>query len=380
MSKRGNNEGSIYKLADGRWASALTLDEGGRRRRKVFTARTRTEVSRRLDAARRTIAAGLPLADERLTVAVFLRRWLLESAKPTVRPRTFESYRQTVEGHLLPALGHLRLARLSPDDVNSYMVTKLGEKLSPRSVQYHHAVLRRGLEQATRWGHVARNVAKLVTPPRVERPEVTPLTVEQTRRFLQVTAGTRLGTLFAVAAGLGMRQSETLGLRWSDVDLKEGLITIQRSLQRYGNAYHLDDVKTARSRRTLSLSAPLSVALKEQRTRQLEERLAAGPSWEGEGWGLVFATPTGGPLSGRQVTAAFKRALKLAGLPDARFHDLRHGAASFALAQGVSMKVVQELLGHSTIATTANVYAHLTRELQQDASDRVAALLWAERA
>ncbi len=167
-----------------------------------------------------------------------------------------------------------------------------------------------------------------------------------------------------------------MGITWGDADLDAALLNIRRSLQRYGGAYHLDDVKTQKSRRTLALPEPLPDLLRQHRIRQLEERLAAGPLWEGDEWDLVFSTVTGGPLSSRTLARAFKRNLQSADLRDIRFHDLRHGAASYAIAQGVPMKNVQALLGHATIAVTSDTYAHLTDALQRDTANRIGDLLW----
>jgi len=205
---------------------------------------------------------------------------------------------------------------------------------------------------------------------------VRPLTLEEMRHFLSLVEGERSAPLYALAAGLGLRQSELLGLAWPDVDLERGTLTIRRSLQRYDGEYHLDEVKSQRSRRTLALPPPLVDALGRQRTLQLEERLKAAPQWEGDQWELVFATEAGAPLSAKAVTRAFKKDLKAAGLPEKRFHDLRHGAATYALSLGVPLKVVQDILGHSTIAITADTYSHIADELQRDATDRITAGLW----
>ena len=378
MKKRGNGEGSIYRTADGRWAAALSVGyEGGRRKRRVFTGRSRKDVARKLDDAKRLRDDGLSVASPRLTVASFLRRWLDESAKPRLRPRTFQSYEHIVQRHLVPVIGRYPLTALTPDRINSYFVTKRAEKLSARTIQYHHAVLRSALEQATRWGLVPRNAAKLVTPPRVVRDEVRPMTVEQTRDFLGAAEGHELGAAFAIAAGLGLRQSELLGLRWTSIDLDEGLLTVDASLQKYDGEYHLDGVKSHRSRRTLTVPEPLVAVLRRHHAAQSAARLKAGPLWKGNEWDLVFTNEFGEPLGARTLVRVFKSLLSEAGLPTHhRFHDLRHGTASAALTLGVPLKVVQDLLGHSTIAITADTYSHLTRELQRDATDRIGAGLW----
>lgn len=173
--KRGNGEGTIYERAPGQWRAALTLENG---KRKVLCGRTRQEVAAKLTLALGARAQGLPIAIERQIVGHFLERWLADSVKPSVRPRTYESYRQLVRLHVTPALGRRQLAQLSPQDVQGFLNERPGAGLSPRTVQYLRAVLRRALGQALKWGMVARNVATLVDPPRVERHEVEPLSPE----------------------------------------------------------------------------------------------------------------------------------------------------------------------------------------------------------
>jgi len=376
-SRRGNAEGSVYKRQDGRWTASISLGHaGGKRRRKEIHGKTRREVAEKLAAALRARQQGLPIVGERLTLAAFLTRWLEDSARPTLRPRTFASYKMIVNYHLSPALGRVALARLTPDAVQRYLNEKRAAGLSARSVQYHHAVLRRALNQAERWGLVPRNVARLVSPPRVEHPEPQPLTPEQARAFLAAVSEDRLAPLYALALGLGARQGELLGLTWADVDLVGHTLAIRRTLQRYDGGWHLDPPKTERSRRSIALPATLVEMLRVHRSRQLEERLRAGPAWQGEKWGeLVFANEIGEPLPGSQLTRRFQAVLAALGLPRQRFHDLRHAAATFMLSEGVSLRTTMELLGHSTIAVTANTYSHVLPELQRDATERVSALL-----
>ena len=207
MAKRGANEGSIYKRADSRWAAALTLGwQDGKRRRKTFYGNTRREVQEQLTVALRSHQQGLPVTSDRLTVGSFLQSWLVESAKPTVRPRTYQSYTELVRVHLVPGLGRIPLAKLTPQDVQKLLNRKLADGLSPRRVQYIHAVLRRALGQAERWALVARNAAKLVNAPRVEQAEIQPFTPDEAREFIRAIEGERLQALFTLAIATGLRQ------------------------------------------------------------------------------------------------------------------------------------------------------------------------------
>jgi integrase len=246
-------------------------------------------------------------------------------------------------------------------------------------VQYLHAVLRRALGQALKWNLVPRNAARLVDPPRVERPEMLALTPEQARCFLDAVSGDRLGALYSVAVALGLRQSEILGLRWEDVDFEQQMLRVRAQLLRIDGAKRLVEPKTRQSRRTLPLPATIAAGLRAHRSRQLQERLLAGARWEGNGWDLVFTNTRGGPLDARHLVRAFKDHLVRAGLPDIRFHDLRHSCASLLVAQGLHPRVVMETLGHSTITLTMNTYSHVMPALQREAADMMDNVLLAGR-
>ena len=374
MSKRGNGEGSIYKDGD-RWVAAIVTTEEGRRVRRKFTGTTRRQVADRLAEALRAQAQGLPVSADCLGVGKYLAEWLEQTARPRLRARPFQSYRMVVERHLVPILGSLRLAQLSPRHVQSYMAAKQKEGLSARTVQYHHAILRRALHDAERVGLVQRNVARLVSPPRVQRAEMVPPTVSEVRAFFTSAAGDRDEALFTLAVATGLRQSEVLGLTWADLDFESHSLSVRRTLQRYAGAYHLDEPKTERSRRTLHMAEPVEVALRAHRVRQLEERLRAGDQWQ-DAWKLVFTDEFGAPRSGIQLTRRYQALLGRAGLPRQRFHDLRHAAATFMLTQGVGLRTAMEVLGHSQIHVTANTYSHVMPELKEDAAKRVSALLF----
>ena len=381
MTKRGNSEGSIYQRKDGRWAASADLGyAGGRRRRKAFYGRTRKEVADKLVTALRARQQGLPILSERQTTGAFLESWLRDSAAPKVRPKSLVRYEGIVRLYLLPAIGHIPLAKLSPSHVQKMMNDALAAGASPQSACHHRAVLRTALNVALRWGMVSRNAASLAEPPRVPEREVRALGVADARALLAAVEGDRLEALFTVALGVGLRQGEALGLRWgSDVDLEAGTLAVQRALQRVGGAWLFLEPKTARSRRTVTLPQPVVAALREHRGRQLQERLRAGAAWEGEKWGgLVFCGEIGEPLSGFHVSRRFRSLLALAGLPSMRYHELRHGAASLMAAQGVPARVAMEVLGHAQISTTLNLYTHVAPELQRDAAERMAAALWGE--
>ncbi len=377
--RRPRGEGAVFQTKDGQWRARLSLglvNVDGRPRLRVREARfpTQREALAALRQWQRDLADGLPVRPDRETVGQFLTGWLEDVVRPRARPRTYASYAQVARLHLLPGLGHLRLAALGPQQVQAYLNQKLATGLSPRTVQYHRAILRCALNRALKWGLVKRNVATLVEPPRVERQDVQPFTPEQAARLLAAVRGQRLEALYTVALALGLRQGEALGLRWEDVDLEAGRLHVRVQLQRLeGRGPQLVALKTASSRRALPLPPFAIEALRRHRARQLEERLALGPAWQEHG--LVFTSTIGTPLEARNVLRDYHALLARAGLPRKRFHDLRHTCATLLLLQGVDLRVVMEILGHSQISLTANTYTHVAEALKRQAAERLEALL-----
>ena len=347
--------------------------------RRSFYGRTRQQAHQRLLVAQKTIADGLPLAAERQTTGQYLESWLQDSVGRKVRPHTLRSYREIVRLHLVPAVGRVRLARLTPAHVEIMMNDGLARGQSPRSVGYHRAVLRNALNVAMRHGLLVRNVASLAEPPHIPEREFHALTPTTAKALLNAVKGDRLEALFTVALACGLRQSEALGLRWTDVDLDEATMAVLRTLQRVDRAYVFLEPKTARSRRTIALPSPVVASLREHHGRQIEERLRTGAAWQGEQWeGLVFADEVGSPLSGFRVTRRFRALLRMAGLPPMRYHDLRHGAATLMAARGVPARVAMEMLDHAQISTTMNIYTHIAPELQREAAERMGTTLWGQ--
>jgi integrase len=225
-----------------------------------------------------------------------------------------------------------------------------------------------------RWDIVPRNVASLVKGPKTTHHEWTPLDISQARQFLAACQESRLEALYVLALSTGLRRGELLGLRWEDIDLNAGTVSIKRSLQRTSTrGLVFEPPKTALSRRTIKIGANVKAALKVHRVRQLEARLAAGMRWRDTS--TVFASGIGTSLDPRQLTIDFRRMLAKADLPLIRFHDLRHSSATLALSQGVHPKIVAEMLGHSRISLTLDVYSHSFPNLQAEAAEKMASVL-----
>lgn len=367
---RINREGSVYRRKDGRWVAAVILHDG---KRKEFYGKTQAEALTKLNVARRSIEDGLPVPSERVKVGDYLQRWLEDSVRSSVRPYTYQSYRQNIRLHITPELGHLPLGRLTAQDVQGFLNRKRGSGLSPRTIQYLHAILRRALGQAERWGMVPRNIARLVSPGRVTKANIQPLTPVEAKKLLAAVRGDRLEALYTVALALGLRQGEALGLQWTALNLEAGTLTVRTALQKQDGAYVLVEPKTEKSRRTVKLPDVCLTALRIHRERQSGERDMA-EAW-GNTWDLVFTDEEGRPLSRYKVTRRFQAILEEGGIGKHRFHDLRHTAATLLLAQGVPLRVIQELLGHSLLATTADIYTHVLPVLMADAAARMDAAL-----
>jgi integrase len=311
-----------------------------------------------------------------VTLSEYLERWLNDSVKDTVRPRTWERYEQNSRIHIVPALGRMKLKALTPAHVRGLYRQKLEERLAPRTVNYIHVTLHKALKQAVADGLLPRNVTEAVNAPRPEKKEIRPLTPEQARAFLEAIREDRLEALYVLAITAGMRQGELLGLRWSDVDLEAGTLQVRRSLAstKDGVAVY-NEPKTAKGRRNVKLSGLALEALKRHRAAQNAERLKLGSLWEDHG--LVFSDPSGKPMRRWWLDRwSLAPLLERAGLPKAvTFHGLRHTCATLMLAGGVHTKVVQEMLGHADVSITLNVYSHVLPGMQDEAARRMDALL-----
>jgi integrase len=350
--KSANGDGGARQRANGSWEWRVTFEDG--RRLSAYGA-TRAAAKEKCLAKVKAAAFGVDLKESRQTLSHFLERWLADVVQPQLAPKTYVSYRDTVRKHIVPTLGKVRVENLTPQQVQTLLRAKEHEGLSPRSVAYIRSVLRIALNRAIKWNVVARNAAALTDPPRQVRVERVPLTPDQAHAFLSAAEGDRLEALYLVTAALGLRIGEGLGLRWQDIDLDTGTLRIRQVVQRVDGQLIFKEPKTEKSRRTLTLPAVTVEALRRHRDRQAFD--ASGQRWRDQG--LVFTNSYGGPLEPSNVLKRFKATLSAAGLPVQRFHDLRHYAATFMVAKGVPMRVVMDILGHSQMATTTDLYSHV---------------------
>jgi integrase len=357
--RRANGEGGVSRRKDGSWMARYTVQTPTGRKRKVLYAKSQAEARRKLTEALADRDQGLTYDSNGITVEGYLARWLEDSVRGSVKVTTYQSYGSLVRLHVCPTLGGTKLAALTAAHVQTLYRQKLDEGLAPKTVKYIHTTLHRALQQAVRWGLLPRNAAAEADPPRVSTPEMQPLSHMHARTLLDRARGNRLEALYVLAVSTGMRQGELLGLGWEDVDLEARTVRVRRTLTLAKGGPRLTEPKTKGSRRCIRLTSGAVDALERHREPQEAEGAAAGDTWNA--WDLVFCTRRGTPLRRDNLhDKHWKPLLRRAGLPDIRFHDLRHTCATLLLTKGVHPKIVSEMLGHSTsVSITLDIYSHV---------------------
>lgn len=363
--KRGQGEGSFSKRADGRWMGRVQLDG----RRHAVYGRTKAEARDKLAEVVRRVQADEPPRDSRMTLSEWLDVWerdLLPSGRR--KASTVDTYRRVAWVHVRPRLGGRTLADLKPSHVAGMLhdIERAGKGVQLRRTAL--TVTRLALDGAVRDGVIARNAAEKVDRPQAhdaDRREAHWWSPEEVRALLDVDTDERLHPLWVTIASTGLRRGEALALRWEDVELDGLTLSVRGTVSRVdGQGLVVTSPKSRRSRRTLPIPEYLANLLREQRTTLKRERLAAGGAWRNEGW--VFPNELGGLLEPRNVSRWFGQRVKAAGLTGS-LHTLRHSAASTLVANGVPMRVVAEVLGHSNTRLTADTYAHVAQAVTADA-------------
>jgi integrase len=342
---------------------------------------TRKAAQDELNELLKRLGQGTYVAPSKQTLGEFLLEWL-DAVRGEIKPTTFGGYERNINNHIIPALGNVKLQELTTAALRSFYSTvgrrRGAGELSARTKLHIHAVLRNALGDAVKWGKITRNPAgrELCEAPKVRSKPMlkAPWSPEEMRQFLRHVEVDRLYAAWLLLATTGVRRGELLGLRWQDLDLDSGGLSIVQTLTTVGyQILFQDTAKTDGSNRHMMLDASTVAALRKHKARQSEERLAWGPAYEDRG--LVFCRENGSPLHPDLFLRTFQRLGKAAGLPKIRLHDVRHSWASYALAAGVAPKVVSQRLGHSNIRITLDLYTHVMPALDQDAADKVAALV-----
>ena len=340
-------------------------------------------------------ANGTAVAQAKMTLNVYLDHWLEASVKQGVRTQTAESYRDVLDRYVRPGLGARRVDQLTALAIQRHLqalgervttrrvqdsatgkLKKVERRLSPRTIRYAYSVLSAALKQAVKWRIIPHNPATDVEVPRQPRREMQALGKDQAVEFLEAVRGTKHEVLFTLALATGMRPGEYLALKWSDIDLDRGMVTVQRTLVRTKGGWHFGEPKTSRARRTLPIPSTVTAMFRQHRVSQLEQRMKVADAWEDNG--LVFTNEIGQPLERHNLlNRHFKPLLKAAALPvTLRLYDLRHSAATLLLTAGIHPKVASERLGHSSIVMTLDTYSHVQPDMQKEASDKMEELLF----
>ena len=377
----GGMRGSVRKprTDGGTWSYRLDLgfdDVGKRRQREIGGFRTKKEAQAALNDALSGVQRGTFVAPSRTTVRDFLELWL-DGVKTEVALTAWVSYRQSVRRYINPHLGSKRLGELSALDVKRWHGVLLtsgrqdGRPLATNSVKLAHRVLHRALADAVRWNLIFVNPVSSVRVPKGTTPEQRVWTAAEARQFLDALADDRLVALWTLALHTGMRRGELAGLRWSDVDLDAGTLTVAQQ-RTSANYEEVIAAPKAKSHRQLLLAPATVVALRDHLRRQREERLRLGPAWTDSGY--LFVDEAGVEYHPQRFTKLFAEAVEKAGVPKIRLHDTRHTMATLALEAGVHPKVVQEQLGHSAIAVTLDTYSRVPQAVRRDSADKIAGL------
>ncbi|MGI5250069.1 tyrosine-type recombinase/integrase [Actinacidiphila glaucinigra] len=368
-----NGAGTITKRKDGRYQAAVyVLQPDGTRARKFAYGKTWAECDVKRRELLAKVESGIPVPTRSARLGEWLPYWLENVIKPRRKRTTFAKYEVHVRLYLVPLLGSKKLDALSVADVRRFLV-RVEQQTTAATAKESHKVLRSALSAACREELISRNVASIVEPPQVEQRDLSPWSLDETLDFLAAARTDPLYAAFVIAIALGFRRGEIIGLRWQDVDLEQRVIRVRKQRQRVHGEVYDDDPKGRRRKQSLPLPAMCVAPLRWQRMRQAAMRERAGEQWTESDY--VFTTRTGRPVEPRNLYRSFTRVAGNAGLRVIRLHDARHGCATLLTAAGVAPRVVMEILGHSQIAVTMNVYTHVVQDTQREAVSHMDRLL-----
>lgn len=365
--RRGRGEGTISQRADGRWEAKVSDGyRNGKRSRKCLYGKTKREVAEKMRSVHSAQDRGQAIGQRSQTLEQFLAWWLHDVKKGSVRSTTWNGYERKVRLHINPELGGVRLEKLTTQRIQSFLTMKRESGCAAAMVRSLRVLFIAGLNKAHELGLVQKNVAKFSSTPKVQRTQVDPLSVDELNRFFQAAADESLEAMFVLTGTAGLRRSEVLGLPWNYVDLEKGEIQVRQSLQR---GPQIAQTKSGRGR-NIKLTSVALEALKRHKTRQLEQQLSAGGEWSNK-LNLVFTDTSGGPLEETTPNRIMTAVLKRANIRHRTFHELRHTVGTQMMGWGVNPKVVAELLGHSNVNITLDLYSHVSPTMQAEAVSRM---------
>ncbi len=366
--RRGRGEGSIYQRSDGRWCGAITVGiaESGSPRRKVIYGKTRREVAEKMLNLLSDPRALQVSVSPNVKLAEYMDRWLEHDVRQSRRPTTIEGYERIVKKHINPRIGGTSLKKLNPLHIEAWLSDLGRSELGPSRRNRCFLVLRQAMQKAVIQKLIRDNPTDGVTPPKSCPREIEPLTGDQVERLLKCARDTRYEAFFVVAIGTGMRWGEIAALKWSDIDIKKGTLQVQRTVAEARGKLHIQPPKTKASRRMIPLPAFVLGALRRHYSKC--DTVPHPTAW-------VFPNRKGDLLrKGNFFISCWKPLREEAGIPETRFHDLRHTTATLLLRNGVHPKVVQTVLGHSRFGITMDLYSHVVDGMQQEAANALDSL------
>lgn len=380
MAKKANGEGSVNRYKNG-WRATITLGRGvdGKLIRKQFYGKTKLEVLKKVDEFKVKNTLGLSTKDDKLTIQEWIKTWLEQYKMNDCRPSTMERYLGIYKNYIEGTnLGIIKLKDLKPLTLQNYYNDLVKKKnKTPDTIKVINKVLSGGMKQAQKEQLILNNPCLAVTLPKIQaKNEVMTFTIDEQKLFLNQLEGNRDKCIFSLALGSGLRLGELLGLKWSDIDFESRQITISRSIKRVKcfdeNSTTKTKIieqlpKTKYSFRTIPLPEVTINELKRHKNMTLKEKLKAGEIYIDSN--LVFPNEIGGYIDARNLSKRYRRVLKKANIPYRKFHALRHTYATRLFENGVSLKVVQVLLGHSSMEITANIYTHVLQDEKVRAVD-----------
>ena len=393
MNKNGNNEGSIRKRANGKWEARYTdgraLD--GRQIQRSIYGKTRKEVAEKLNEILYQKQTGTYVTPQKLLLKVWLVQWLKNYAEITVRPSTYISYEGYVHNHISPALGMIPIQQITPVMIQNFYNQKFESGradgkggLSAKTIRNLHNMLHQAMEQAKVNGLILHNPADNAVIPKQEKKEMRVLSVEEQRRLLQTIHLHRLGFAILLDLATGLRIGELCALKWSDVNFNKQTIKISRTLQRIkksmgekisgsGNTAILEgNVKTNSGFREIPIPDNVFTMLLQHRENQQAEKDYCGTAYQDHGY--IFAMPLGTCVEPSTMRDVLNYLLEAAGIEHVNFHALRHTFATRAIENGVNVKTLSDILGHSQVQITMDLYCHTSLDLRRESMNKMAGL------
>ena len=372
--KAVSGNGSIRQRPDGRWEGRISLgfDGAGKRIQKSFYGDTQKEVAEKIRKASAQIDEGRFIEPSKMTVKQWLSEWLETFCANNLKPYTLTSYRGIIEHHINNYIGAMKLQSVKGTHIQKMYNGLTKDGFSAKSVKNISAVAHKAFSMAIKQGLISYNPCDAAQLPSMTQHEIKPLTDAEIPVFLEAIKGHIYENAFALCLFAGLREGECLGLSWEQVDFNKQSITICQQLQKgnKGEGYQLRPFTKSNKPRTIKPPQIAFDYLKREQKRQAENRLAVGTIWTNAD-NLVFTNEIGKNIAIPTFYRAFKKIVATIGRPDARPHDLRHTAATVAIASGADIKSVQSLMGHATASFTLNVYAHTSEKMMEDTAARM---------